>query len=365
MNLLSPIDLGGLKLPNRVFMAPLTRLRAQQPGAVPHALNALYYSQRATAGLIIAEATAISPSAQGYYGAPGIFSDDQVAGWRQVVEAVHAKGGRITLQLWHVGAISHPEFQPDGQAPVAPSQFNPGGEAITAKGKLPRVPSRALEKSEIKDILIDYEQATTRARAAGFDGVEVHAANGYLINQFLLEGTNQRNDEYGGSIPNRIRFLQEVVRNVVNAWEPQKVGVRLSPGTSGGPFQDRDRFNLYRQAVSSFKNLPLAYLHFVEPGTESNPTAQESIASYQFRQYMHPDTRLISSSGHTRESGEMLLRENKADAIAYGRLFISNPDLVERFRQDAPLNPYNTETFYGGATEGYTDYPFLGETELA
>lgn len=361
MKLLDPLKMGKLSLPNRIIMAPLTRLRASQPGAIPNVLNATYYAQRASAGLLIAEATPISEAARGYYGAPGIFTDKQVEGWRLVVERVHQAGGRIFLQLWHVGAISHPEFQPGKKAPPAPSVIEPGGEAITEKGRLPRVASRAMTVEEIDKTLKDYVRATQYARMAGFDGVEVHGANGYLINQFLLSGTNHRTDQYGGSIWNRVRFLKEVVEAVVGSWKAEKVGVRLSPGTSGGPFQDSNRYELYREAVSALSQMPLAYLHFVEPRTYDgeSPALQEEIASYQFRSFMHPSTKLISSAGHTKESGEEFIHEGKADAIAYGRIYISNPDLVNRFRLGAALNPYDSDTFYGGGAKGYTDYPSL------
>lgn len=356
-HLFSPVKLGRYELPNRIVMAPLTRNRAGA-GLAPRALNATYYAQRASAGLIVTEASQISPQGMGYPNTPGIYTPEQVAGWKLVTEAVHAQGGHIFLQLWHVGRISHPSLQPDGALPVAPSAIAPIGMAATLTGEQPFVTPRALETDEIPGLVQQYQQAAANALAAGFDGVEIHAANGYLIDQFLQDGSNQRSDQYGGSIENRIRFLLEVVEAVVGVWEADRVGVRLAPSGTFNNMADSNRKALFTAAVQALNPLGLAYLHLVEPRADAefdpaNPDA-EALSSHYFRSIYNGT--LISAGGHSRESAQTTIARGDADLVAFGRLYISNPDLVKRFALNAPLNPYDRSTFYGGDEKGYTDY---------
>lgn len=362
--LFNSLRLGSIELSHRVVMAPLTRLRSRQPGDVPHALNAEYYGQRSSqGGLIITEATDISPQARGYPGAPGIYSAEQIEGWRQVTGDVHAKGGIIFLQIWHTGRVSHSSMRPGGALPVAPSALAPGGMHMDATGApVPFETPRALEKVEIASIVGDFRQATLNAKAAGFDGVEVHGANGYLIDQFLRDGSNRRTDRYGGSIENRVRFLLEVVDAVVSTWEPGRVGVRLSPWGNFNDMQDSDTPSLFRYAASELGARNLAYLHVVEPRADQSsdvnaldPDAPDAAQTLRGA-FGGP---LISAGGYVRESAEEAIAQGRADAIAFGRLFIANPDLPERFRQGAPLNRYHRPTFYGGGARGYTDYAAL------
>ncbi len=360
LKLLQPYELGSYTLKNRIVMAPLTRNRAGE-GNVPHSLNAEYYKQRVSAGLIITEATQISPQGQGYPLTPGIHSAEQVEGWKQVIQTVHEAGGVIFLQLWHVGRISHPSLQPNGALPVAPSAIAPAeGKAATFSGSQPFVVPRALTLEEIPGIVEDYRRAAQNALEAGFDGVEVHSANGYLLDQFLNDGTNHRSDEYGGSIANRSRLLMEVIEAVVSVWGRDRVGVRLSPSGSFGNVFDSDRKALFTYVVKELNRFNLSYLHLVEPRVHGNVTAENpdmTLSSAYFRT-IYPGT-IIGAGGYDREIGEATLNAGDADLIAYGRLFISNPDLPERFALNAPLNPYNRSTFYGGDGTGYTDYPFL------
>jgi N-ethylmaleimide reductase len=353
-----PIRVGALELPNRIVMAPLTRQRAAA-GNVPTELNALYYAQRAGAGLIISEATQVTPEGQGYANTPGIHSEAQVEGWRLVTEAVHRAGGRIFLQLWHVGRISHPCFQPGHAAPVAPSALTPPGEVYTPEGKKPYVTPRALELDEIPAVIATYAEAARRARRAGFDGIEVHGANGYLIDQFLLDGTNHRTDAYGGSVENRARFLLEVTRAVAEAWSPDRVGVRLSPRGRFNGMHDSDREATFSFAVSRLDALGLAYLHLVDPvaqGPFDNPEVPR-LAPRLRPLFRGP---LIIAGGLDREAAIQQLSAGDADLVAFGTHFISNPDLPERLRLDAPLQQADRSTFYGGGARGYTDYPTLG-----
>lgn len=352
IELLQPVKVGAYELRNRIVMAPLTRLRAGG-GNVPRALNATYYAQRASAGLIISEATAISPQGQGYANAPGIYTNDQIAGWRLVTEAVHAAGGRIFLQLWHVGRISHPSLQPGGVLPVAPSAIAAEGEAVTYEGMQPFVTPRALETEEIPGIVEDYRRAAENALAAGFDGVEIHSANGYLLDQFLQDGTNKRTDIYGGSIANRARFLMEVTQTVVSVWGADRVGIRLSPSGTFHNMSDSNSQALFDYVISELNQFSLAYLHIVEPRIDENTTLDLGV------QYYRPIYKgiLISAGGYDREMGNAVLSAGDTDLVAYGRLFISNPDLPERFGANAPLNNPDRSTFYGGDERGYTDYP--------
>ena len=359
LQLLEPAQLGKYSLKNRIVMAPLTRNRAAE-GNIPQAMNVEYYRQRATAGLIISEASQISPQGQGYPFTPGIHSAAQIAGWKLVTTAVHEQGGRIFLQLWHVGRVSHPCFQPNAGLPVAPSAIAPAGEAATFTGSQPYVVPRALETAEIPGIIADYHRAAENALAAGFDGVEVHGANGYLLDQFLHDGSNQRTDEYGGSIANRSRLLLEVINTVVDVWGSDRVGVRLSPSGAFGTMSDSDPMALFTDVVQQIDRLNLAYIHIVEPRVAGNETAVNpdmTMSTHYFRT-IYSGT-MISAGGHDLTTGEQTLVDGDADLVAYGRLYISNPDLPQRFAAGAQLTPYDRSTFYGGDEHGYIDYPML------
>ncbi len=357
ISLFSPIQLGRVPLENRMVMAPMTRNRAEQ-GNVAGAMMAKYYRQRATAGLIITEGSQISPQGVGYPATPGIHNEAQVAGWRKVTDAVHDAGGRIFIQLWHVGRISHPSLQPDGAPPVAPSAVKPAGEAYTYEGLQPFVTPRALETDEIRAIVAQYAQAAKNAQAAGFDGAEIHAANGYLIDQFLRDRTNQRNDEYGGSLESRLRFLTEVVEAVIQAWSPGHVGVRLSPENSFNDMADSDPQTTFNNACEKLGKYGLAYLHMLEGEMLS---AERKL---DYRQFIDRfGGTYMANNGYTKQTAQQALEEHRADLIAFGIPFLANPDLVERFRQDGPLNEADQSTFYGGDEHGYTDYPFLDKAQ--
>ena len=353
-DLFSPVEVGPLKLHNRVVMAPLTRSRAG-PGNVPTQLNALYYAQRASAGLIIAEATQITPEGQGYISTPGIHSKEQIEGWKCVTKAVHIAGGRIVLQLWHVGRISHPSFQPGGALPVAPSAIRPKVQAFTAKGFEPIPTPRALDTAEIPRIVAKYVQAAQNALAAGFDGVEVHAANGYLIDQFLRDQTNKRADRYGGSIENRARFLLEVVEAVMAAASADRTGVRISPQNGQNDISDSDPQRLFNYVAQQLSGKGLAYLHIIEGDTGGVPVPPFDYAKLK-RLF---GGIVIANNGFDKARANEAIAQGRADLIAFGKPFISNPDLVIRLLLDAPLAPANRETFYGGGEQGYTDYPIL------
>ncbi|HKA47499.1 MAG TPA: alkene reductase [Methyloceanibacter sp.] len=353
-NLFSPIAVGPLKLPNRVVMAPLTRSRAAR-GNVPTLLNALYYAQRASAGLIISEATQIMAEGQGYISTPGIHSAEQIKGWQCVTGAVHACGGRIVLQLWHVGRISHQSFQPGGVLPVAPSAIRPKGQAYTAKGFEPIPTPRALATEEIPGIVAQYAQATRNAFEADFDGVEVHGANGYLIDQFLRDGTNTRSDRYGGSIENRTRFLLEVVDAVIGVAGAARTGLRISPQNGQNDISDSDPQRLFNQVASAISSKDLAYLHVIEGDTGGTPVPPFDYGEIKRRF----GGIIIANNGFDKASANAAIEQGHADLVAFGKLFIGNPDLVTRLYLDAPLNPANRETFYGGGEQGYTDYPLL------
>lgn len=357
-DLFTPIDIGALTLPNRVVMAPLTRSRAGA-GNVPTMLNALYYAQRASAGLIISEATQIMPEGQGYISTPGIHSAVQIAGWRCVTDAVHVSGGRIVLQLWHVGRISHPSFQPGGILPVAPSAIRPNAQAFTANGFQPIPTPRALETSEIPGIVAQYAQAARNALAAGFDGVEVHGANGYLIDQFLRDGTNKRTDQYGGSIENRTRFLIEVIDAVTAVAGPERTGLRISPQNGANDMSDSDPQSLFNHVASALSGKRLAYLHVIEGDMSGGAVPPFDYLTIK-RLFGGP---LIANNGFDKKRANEAIEKGRADAIAFGKDFIGNPDLVIRLYLGAPLNPANRETFYGGGEHGYTDYPLLRGVE--
>lgn len=361
-SLFDPLRCGDLTLPNRVIMAPLTRLRSKQPGNIPWELNATYYAQRASAGLIVSEATQVCQQGQGYPGSPGIHSDEQVAGWRKVTDAVHGAGGRMFLQLWHVGRISHSSFQPDGGAPVAPSAIRPTGETMTAEwGQADFETPRALTLEEISEVRAHYRRGAELAKDAGFDGVEVHGANGYLLDQFLQDGTNKRSDAYGGSIENRARLLLEVVDDAIKVWGKGRVGVRLSPYGTFNDMSDSNPELLFSHVISALSAKGIAYVHLIEP--RALPSEQDAnlegvpATSRIFRAACK--TVLISAGGYDRADALSAVQEGRADAVAFGRLFISNPDLPERLKANADLNAYDRSTFYGGDAKGYTDYPRL------
>jgi len=367
--LFQPVRVGPFTLPHRLVMAPLTRSRARQPGNVPTPLNACYYAQRASAALIISEATQVSLQGQGYAWTPGIHSREQVEGWRQVTAAVHEAGGLIFLQLWHVGRISHPALQPDGMLPVAPSALKPAGQAFienaNGEGELvPFVTPRALQTEEMPYLLQQYERGAKNALEAGFDGVEIHAANGYLLDQFLNSSTNQRTDAYGGPVENRARLLLEVVEAVSAVWGPDRVGVRLSPLGTFNDMGDADPETTFGYLADRLNDYPLAYLHVINPAaaaleqrTELDPRARRLLE--RIREKYHGT--LILAGGFDRDTAEVWLEQGHADLIAFGRKFLANPDLPERFRQRAPLNADDPSTYYGGGAKGYTDYPTLAQ----
>jgi N-ethylmaleimide reductase len=356
LNLFSPAKLGSINLSNRIVMAPLTRNRAGEAG-VPQTINVTYYEQRATAGLIITEATPISEMAHGYPLLPGIYTDAQVAGWKKITDAVHAKGGKIVIQLWHVGRISHPSLLPNNAFPVAPSAIKPAGQAFTYQGLVDYVEPRALDASKLPGIVADYVHATKCALAAGFDGVEVHAANGYLLDQFLRDGSNARTDSYGGSFENRARLLMEVTEAVVAAAGADKVGVRLSPVNPFNDMKDSNPQALFNYVTESLSRFNLAYLHVVEGGIHGGGESEPFDFSAMRKLFKGG---YIANLAYDKARGNAAIASGHADAIAYGVPFIANPDLVERFRVDAPLNEADSSSFYGGSEKGYTDYPFLG-----
>ncbi len=360
--LLNPLTLGPYQLKNRVIMAPLTRMRAGE-GNVPQAMSVEYYRQRAGAGLIITEASQISPQGQGYPSTPGIHSAEQVAAWRQITDAVHAAGGRIFLQLWHVGRISHSSFQPDARPPVAPSPIAAAGQTMTAQWSMaPYETPHALTLDEIPRLIEDYRNAARNALQAGFDGVEIHGANGYLLDQFLEDNSNQRTDAYGGSIENRARLLLEVTDAVCEIWGADRVGVRLSPFGSFNDMADSDPAAHFAQIIGWLSDRKLAYLHLIQPratsaGGSDDVDANAPDTAKMFRANF--DGVLIAAGGYKPDTADAAIAEGHADAVAFGRLFIANPDLPARIGQDATLNAYDRPTFYGGGEKGYTDYPFL------
>jgi N-ethylmaleimide reductase len=369
-SLFSPLQLGPYRLEHRVVMAPLTRMRAERPSLAPRPLNADYYAQRATpGGLIIAEASPVMPAGHGNPGVPGIYSEAQVDGWRGVVEAVHARGGLIFLQLWHVGRVSHSSFQPGGALPVSASAvpIAPDLKTVTADGKLTSYETpRALDTGEIAGVVESFRQAASNARIAGFDGVEIHGANGYLIEQFLQSRSNVRTDRYGGSIENRARLLIEITQAAIEVWGADRVGVRLSPYGIANDSGEADPRPLYRYVVEALNPLGLAYLHFIEPRSSGAGRAEVNHQNVPSAMVLfRPIWRgvLITAGGFTGETAEAAIAAGHADAIAFGRIFISNPDLPRRLRDGLPLTPYNRATFYRGETAGYTDYPVYGELE--
>ncbi len=354
LDLFSPVKLGSISLKNRMVMAPLTRNRAGA-GGVPQAMNVTYYEQRATAGLIVTEATPISDMAHGYPALPGIYTESQVAGWKKVVDAVHAKGGKIVSQIWHVGRISHPSLLPNGILPIAPSAIKPAGQAFTYQGLQDFVTPRALDVSGLPGIVNEYIHATKCALAAGFDGVEIHAANGYLLDQFLRDGSNKRTDNYGGSFENRARLLMEVVKAVVDVAGGDKVGIRISPVNPFNDMYDSNPQALFNYVVESLNQFNLAYLHVVEGGIGGGGAQPFDFVALR----KHFKGAYMANLAYDKARGNAAIASGHADVIAYGVPFLANPDLVERYRTNAPLNQADVNTFYGGDEKGYSDYPFL------
>jgi N-ethylmaleimide reductase len=355
--LLSPYRLGNLHLKNRLVMAPMTRSRALVDGNVPNPLAVTYYVQRATAGLLITEATQVSPQGVGYIRTPGMHSAEQVAGWRKVTDAVHAAGGVIFAQLWHVGRISHPDFH-DGQLPVAPSAILVDAEVFTFKGKTRMVTPRALETHELPGVVEQFRRAAENAKEAGFDGVELHGSNGYLLDQFLRDGSNQRTDAYGGGIENRARFPLEVARAVVGVWGAERVGYRLSPQPYPyGGMTDSNPAETFSYIARELGRLGLGYLHVTEHVSgKTAPAPEQRITPLIRKAFQGP---LIVNGGYDALAGEAAISQGEAELVSYGVPFISNPDLPERFQHQAPLTPPDFSTFYSGEEKGYTDYPAL------
>jgi len=367
--LFQPYRLGPFNLRHRIVMAPLTRSRAQQPGNVPSSLAACYYAQRASAALIVSEATQISMQGQGYAWTPGIHSRKQVEGWRRVTESVHQADGLIFNQLWHVGRISHPALQPDNMLPVAPSAITPEGKAFIenerGEGELvPFVRPRALDIEEIPYIVAQYERAARNAQAAGFDGVEIHAANGYLLDQFIESGTNRRADSYGGRIESRARLLIEVAEALMRIWGPDRIGVRLSPMGRMNDIHDDQPEATFGHIAERLSDYGFAYLHVVNPAMEQMQSGKApdppALGMVETIRKKFKGT-LMVAGGFEADTAAQWLREGKADLIAFGRKFIANPDLPERLRTGAHLNADDPTTYYGGGEKGYTDYPSLAQ----
>ena len=359
--LFDPYKLGAVTLTNRVVMAPLTRNRAIE-GLVPNPLAVEYYGQRASAGLLITEASQISQQGQGYQDTPGIYTKEQIAGWRKVTDHVHERGGHIYIQLWHVGRISHTSLQPNGGAPVAPSAIPAKGKTFVGGTFADVSAPRALELSEIPGIIDDFKRASANALEAGFDGVEIHAANGYLLDQFAKDGANKRTDAYGGSIENRARLILEVSKAVAAEAGAARTGIRISPVTPANDISDSNPQPLFDHIVDGLNALKLVYLHVVEGATggprDNAPFDYDSLRKRFSGTY-------IANNGYNFKLANEVLDKNKADLIAFGKLFISNPDLVERLKLGAPLNEFDKSTFYGGGAKGYTDYPALGQQAAA
>ena len=362
MDLFTPIQLGRYTLPNRIIMAPLTRCRAGE-GSVPTSLNVDYYRQRASAGLIISEASQVSQQGQGYPATPGIYSPEQIAGWKLVTDAVHQQNGRIFLQLWHVGRSSHSSFQPGGALPVAPSAIAIEGELLTDQGMKPYETPRALERDEISGIVEQFRQGAENALEAGFDGVEIHGANGYLLDQFLRDGANKRTDDYGGSIENRARLQLEITEAVVGVWGNDRVGIRLSPSSTFNGMSDSNPEATFGYSVEQLNRFNLAYLHLLEPGESDLRHGGHAVPTAYFRPIYRGN--LMANWDYDQAKANAAIASGSADLISFGKAFIANPDLPERFKLNAPLNPPDPDTFYGGGEHGYTDYPTLKELQLA
>jgi N-ethylmaleimide reductase len=352
-NLFSTVKVGNLQLKNRMVMAPMTRNRADVDTA-PTAMNAEYYRQRASAGLIITEASQVSADGVGYPGTPGIYSDKQVAGWQQVTRAIHEKGGHVYIQLWYCGRISHPDLLPDNQLPVAPSAIKPDGEAITFEGMKAFVEPRALRVDEIHSIVTQYKHAAKMAKQAGFDGVEIHAANGYLVDQFLRDGSNKRTDEYGGNRENRMRFLNQVIDAVFDVWESKNVGIRLTPENSFNSMSDSNPQEHFHYFISQLNKREFAYLHILEGDMMNDARNVDYRALRDAYSGIY-----MANNGYDQNRAQKSISNGDSDLIAFGAPFLANPDLVHRYKNGLALNEADKVTFYGGDELGYTDYPTL------
>ncbi len=354
MLLLDPYRLGPISLPNRMVMCPLTRNRA--PGGTPNSLMVEYYTQRATAGLIVTEGTQVGPLGQGYQDTPGIYTDEQRDGWRTITDSVHHAGGRIFAQLWHVGRMSHSYYH--GKQPVAPSPIPPSGKAYTPDGPKDYEVPHALTRDEIRGVVDEFRRGAQVAHEAGFDGVEIHGANGYLVDQFFQTGSNQRTDEYGGTPEARTRFLLEVLDAVTSVWPSDRVGVRVAPAGGAGGIRDNDPVETFTHIARALDTRGLAYVHVVEAPVATNSPDDRNVCSTELVRAAYSGT-LITAGGYTPQTGEHALERHKADLIGFGRLFIANPDFVARVRQDAPLNEPDRATFYAPGPHGYVDYPAM------
>jgi N-ethylmaleimide reductase len=361
-SLFDPAKMGDVEVQNRVFMAPLTRNRAR-PDGVPGEHAAEYYSQRASAGLIFTEATQISPMGKGYLNTPGIHSQEQIDAWKTITDGVHAKDGKIFLQLWHVGRISHTSLLPGGAQPVAPSAIRAQAQTFTAEGPTDVSAPREMTLDDIKSTIEDYRKASENAKKAGFDGVEVHAANGYLIDQFLRDKSNRRTDEYGGSAQNRVRFLKEAVDAAVDVWGAGRVGVRLAPTGTFNDMDDSNPLEIFGAAIDMLGQYGLAYLHMVEEFPGSHTDEQQRAIIDALREKWQGF--YIANGGYDGPDAEKAIARHKADAVTFGRSFIANPDLPARLARDAALNKPDQTTFYGGGAKGYTDYPFMDASQAA
>ncbi|MDY0135964.1 MAG: alkene reductase [Thiomicrospira sp.] len=351
-HLFTPVKLGALTLPNRIIMAPLTRARTEV-NHIPTDLMAEYYAQRASGGLIIAECSMVMPGTSAFWKEPGIYSPEQIEGWKKVTDAVHAKGGRIFLQIWHGGRACHPALN-DGKAAVAPSPIAIADEVNTPQGKLPYTLPHALTLDEMPAIVDAFKQGAKNAKLAGFDGVEVHGANGYLLDQFLRDGSNQRTDEYGGSIENRARLLLEVLQAVIDVWGNDRVGLRLSPVNSFNSMQDADPIGLTEWLGTKLNDYNLAYLHLMRSDFFS--LQKQDVLSACQKVY---NGNLISNMGYSAQEAEDAIAQKNVTAVAFGVPYLANPDLPERFKASAPLNEADATTFYTPGAKGYTDYPFM------
>jgi N-ethylmaleimide reductase len=369
--LFTPVQIGAITLGHRVVMAPLTRSRSVQPSDIPGDLMLEYYEQRASeGGLVISEATSISIAGRGWFGAPGMYTDEQVGGWKKIVNAVHARGGRMFSQLWNVGRSSHVSLT-NGAAPVAPSVvpeywLNSTPTISAPSGWLNPSPHRALEITEIPGIVEDYRKAAERAKAAGFDGVEVHAANGYLLDQFLQDGSNKRTDAYGGSVENRSRFLLEVVQALVAVWGGERVGVRIGPGGTWNSMSDSNPAALFDYVAEQLNRFGLAYLHVIEPRVKGNVVITEGqppVAAERLRKIFKG--KIVAAGGFEPDTAEAVVEKGDADLVAFGRHFLANPDLPKRIQLGLPLNEYDRKTFYTFDSRGYTDYLFYEQTGAA
>ncbi|AEW01107.1 alkene reductase [Niastella koreensis] len=359
--LFSPVKIGAIELAHRVVMAPLTRMRTDD-GGIPNDLMAQYYSQRATTGgFIIAESTLVSTNGQAYRGAPGIYNKAQTEGWKKISNAIHAQGAKTFLQLWHGGRMAHSDLLPDGGQPIGPSVVAHDALAFTTEW-VPATPNKAATIEEIQAIVRDFRVAAENAKAAGFDGIELHGANGYLIDQFLQDGSNKRTDEYGESIPNRVRLLMEVVTQMVAVFGGDRVGVRLGPSGTWGGMSDSDPVALFTYTVEQLNKFGLAYLHLIEPrifGSFDREDLVVPIAAAQLRKVFKGP--IIAAGGFQGQEAADIIEKGDADLVAFGRHFIANPDLVNRLRNEFPLNPYDRPSFFGGDARGYIDYPYYDE----